>query len=117
MANRYNQIQLLSGKFSEFKQKDLPTRMSNVKYPIIEVDSTDFYVYTTRGDRYDILSSLYYKDTSLWWIIARSNVTNVSPDSLIPTPGIQLRIPNVSRIPIIIQNYENLNLVNKSFLR
>jgi len=33
----------------------------------------------------------FYKDSSLWWIIAAAN--NHQRASLVPTPGIQLRIP------------------------
>jgi hypothetical protein len=86
-------------------------RYINVKYPSIPRGSQDIYVYTTQGDRYDTLAQIYYQDSSLWWIIARANSNITSPDSLIPEPGSQLRIPGAERITVILSEYENINTV------
>jgi hypothetical protein len=48
-------------------------RYTTVKYPEISLDFSDIYVYTTRGDRYDILANIYYGDSSLWWVISTAN--------------------------------------------
>ena len=65
---------------------------ANSKYPDIPLGRNDIYVYTTVGDRLDILAQQYYKDSSLWWIIANAN-PKLRQDSLTPSPGIQIRIP------------------------
>ena len=84
-------------------------RYINVKYPEITRDFSDIYVYTTKGDRYDLLALSYYGDVQLWWIIARANTNNTIPDSLYPNVGEQIRIPGPSRISFILGKYESLN--------
>jgi hypothetical protein len=84
-------------------------RYINIKYPEITRDFSDIYVYTTRGDRYDLLALAYYNNASLWWIIAQANVNNTTPDSLFPNVGEQIRIPGPQRISTILGNYESLN--------
>ena len=86
-----------------------PRRYVNVKYPEIILDFSDIYVYTTRGDRYDTLALAYYQDPSLWWIIARANISTQIMDSLVPEFGSQIRIPSPSRISSIISEYDTLN--------
>ena len=67
MPNRYQYSKQL-------KTQDNPiVRLQNVKYPEILRDSSDTYVYTTRGDRYDTLAQTYYGDSEYWWIIAWFN--------------------------------------------
>jgi hypothetical protein len=84
-------------------------RYSMVKYPEISLDFSDIYVYTTRGDRYDILARIYYNDSSLWWIISIAN-PNLPQDSLIPPFGIQIRIPSANRVFEIQAQFDALNL-------
>jgi hypothetical protein len=83
-------------------------RFVNVKYPSISLDSQDIYVYTTQGDRYDIMAYQFYKDMSLWWIISYANPQQDS-SSLYPALGTQLRIPSPFRISSILMQYELLN--------
>lgn len=64
---------------------------TNPIYPDIPLSADDFYVITTAGDRYDNLAATFYKDSSLWWIIASAN--NSQKASLFVKPGIQIRIP------------------------
>tara|TARA_R100000951_G_C2624351_1_gene175526 strand:- start:570 stop:872 length:303 start_codon:yes stop_codon:yes gene_type:complete len=52
----------------------------------------DIYLISTLGDRFDILAQEYYKDSSLWYIIAAAN-PSIRKDTLVIEPGIQLRIP------------------------
>jgi hypothetical protein len=37
---------------------------STTKYPDIPLSLNDIYVYTTQGDRFDILAQQYYNDSS-----------------------------------------------------
>lgn len=72
-----------------------------VRYPEIPLTSDDIYVYTSQGDRFDVLANVYYKDSSLWWIISTANTatagttlpSDLSQDSLIIPEGMQIRIP------------------------
>ena len=63
------------------------------RYPEIPLSSNDIYVYTTQGDRYDILALNYYGDSSLWWIIASGN-PNIDLMTLVIPEGVQIRIPS-----------------------
>lgn len=66
-------------------------------YPDIPFSDNDIYVITTVGDRLDLLANTYYKDSTLYWIIASAN--NLPGDSMFPPLGMQIRIPvNVSEV-------------------
>jgi hypothetical protein len=88
--------------------EDLKRRYTVVKYPSIPLGETDFYVYTNKGDRFDILALNYYGDSSLWWIINRAN-SSQSSDSLYPRVGAQIRIPSPQRVTSILSQYNALN--------
>jgi nucleoid-associated protein YgaU len=62
------------------------------KYPVVPPTENDIYLVTTTGDRLDLLAYQYYKDATLWWIIAMVN-NDKTFGSMFPEPGIQLRIP------------------------
>jgi phage tail protein X len=89
--------------------EDPKRRYVVTKYPEISRESSDIYVYTTKGDRYDLLAQSYYNDSSLWWIISKANPNLTSLDTIYPNPGNQIRIPSPSRIASIIGTYELLN--------
>ena len=97
--NRYTTIE-------QSKTSEGTRYIQNSIYPDIPESVDDIYVITTVGDRYDILAKQFYRDASLWWIIASANPINTS-DSLVPTPGEQLRIP--ANPNEIISKYEQLN--------
>jgi hypothetical protein len=61
------------------------------RYPFIPPNETDLYIVTVQGDRLDLLAYDYYKDASLWKIIAIAN--SIPLGSIYPEPGTQLRIP------------------------
>ena len=71
------------------------------KYPEIPLSDNDTYVYTTQGDRFDVLAQQYYGDQSLWWIISIANTaiagtslpSDLPQDSLIIPEARQIRIP------------------------
>ena len=70
-------------------------------YPEIPITNDDIYIYTTQGDRFDVLANVYYKDSSLWWIISTANTaiagttlpSDLPQDSLVIPEGLQIRIP------------------------
>lgn len=98
MIRRYSNVETL---LDENSRKYL----KNVIYPNIPLSEDDFYVVTTVGDRYDKLAFDYYNDSSLWWVIASSNPQAGS--SLVPIPGIQIRIPADKQQALTL--YRNLN--------
>ena len=71
------------------------------KYPEIPLSDGDIYVYTTVGDRFDVLAYQYYNDQSLWWIISIANTatagtslpSDLPQNSLVISEGSQIRIP------------------------
>ena len=76
-------------------------------YPEIPLDVSDLYVITSVGDRLDTLANNFYKDSSLWWIIACSTPGVVRRDSFFIPVGQQIRIP--SDIDEIKKRFEELN--------
>ena len=76
------------------------------RYPEIPLSENDIYVYTTQGDRYDVLALNYYGDSSLWWIIATAN-PNVGLSTLVIPEGVQVRIPN--NISAAINDFRLIN--------
>ena len=83
--NRYQNIPII--KSTTGKQMYATSR-----YPEIPLSENDIYVYTSQGDRYDILALQYYGDSSLWWVIAAGN-PNIDLMTLVIPEGVQLRIP------------------------
>jgi len=76
------------------------------RYPEIPLSENDIYVYTTQGDRYDVLALNYYGDSSLWWIIASAN-PNIGLSTLVIPEGVQIRIPN--NISAVINDFRLIN--------
>jgi hypothetical protein len=77
----------------------------NTIYPDIPVSNNDQYLYTTIGDRLDLLAHDIYKDQTLWWILASAN--NLPGDSLYPPVGMQLRVP--ANIQAAITKFNSIN--------
>ena len=75
-------------------------------YPNIPLSEFDVYVITTVGDRLDSLAYSYYKDATLWWVIAMAN-NNITRGALYPNPGTQLRIP--TDINAVLELYNQFN--------
>ena len=89
--NRYQDIPVI--KSATGKQIYATSR-----YPEIPLSENDIYVYTSQGDRYDLLALNYYGDSSLWWIIAAGN-PNVDLMTLVIPEGVQIKIPgNFSQV-------------------
>ena len=76
-------------RYKNTKKKD--GKYGKTDYPVITTSIDDVYVYSREGDRLDTLAYKYYKDTALWWIIAKAN--ELPPDSVFIESAIRLRIP------------------------
>jgi len=76
------------------------------KYPRIPLSLGDIYVYTTQGDRFDLLAEQYYSDSSLWWIISMAN-SDLPQNSYYIPEGRQIRIPQ--DIGSVISQFKALN--------
>jgi hypothetical protein len=84
-------------------------------YPEVPLSDNDIYVYSTQGDRFDILANQYYGDQSLWWIISIANTavagtslpSDLPQDSLIIPEGLQIRIP--ANYADVLNSFKNLN--------
>lgn len=96
--NRYTDIELIRDKSGRrFRKTTL--------LPEIEPKVDDIYIIGQVGDRLDNLAFKYYKDSSLWWIIARAN--NLGKGDLVVPVGMQIRIPQGQFE--IIESYNELN--------
>lgn len=74
-------------------------------YPEIPVQDSDIYIVSNETDSLDTLAFKYYKDPTLWFIIALAN--NIGKGRMSIEPGLQLRIP--TDVYNILSNYDNLN--------
>ena len=72
-------------------------------YPNIPESTLDIHIATETGDRLDTLAHQYYKDSSLWWIIASAN--NIHNSVFAFTEGTILRIPQ--NYLQILRNFTN----------
>tara|TARA_R100001015_G_C4601816_1_gene156768 strand:+ start:234 stop:533 length:300 start_codon:yes stop_codon:yes gene_type:complete len=97
---RYDNIEIIK---KEGERKFTET----VVYPVINPSINDIYIITKQGDRLDNLAWEYYRDPSLWWIIARAN--NIGKGTLFPEVGVQLRIPD--DVESLQNEYNELNNV------
>ena len=77
------------------------------RYPEVPLSINDIYVYTTQGDRFDILAQQYYGDSSLWWVISIANTDKINQSTLIIPEGIQIRIP--STYANVVQDFNIIN--------
>jgi nucleoid-associated protein YgaU len=101
MSNRYQNISI-----TKYNSTGSQYYVNNI-YPDVPYSDSDNYVITTIGDRLDLLAFDFYGDSELWWVIASANA--LPGDSLIPTPGTQLRIP--IDIRTILNGYRQINSV------
>ena len=79
--------------------------MLTTLYPQIYPNINDVFIYAKETDRLDTIALQFYKDASLWWIIAQAN--KLGKGSLEIPPGMQLRIP--TNIAEILQNFKLAN--------
>jgi hypothetical protein len=86
----------------QFTKQDKKRKYLTTELPVIKELNSDIYIITKVGDRLDTLANKYYKDSTLWWIIARANPDYISGDSFFLEPATRIRIP-VNHIEIIQQ--------------
>lgn len=82
----------------ELKMQDGKRRLSTRYYPKIPFKSSDVFIVSKRGMRWDNLAYDYYGEASLWFMLARAN--NIVNGSLLVPPGLRIRIPNLSYVEI-----------------
>jgi phage tail protein X len=105
--NRYQNIPIIRANTKPIYQ--------TTRYPEVLLSDNDIYVYTTQGDRFDILANQYYGDQSLWWIISIANTavagtslpSDLPQDSLIIPEGLQIRIP--ANYAAVLTSFKLLN--------
>lgn len=96
---RYSDIAIL-------KDSKNRSHYGTTKYPEIPLSFEDIYVYTTEGDRFDLLAQQYYNDSSLWWIISSAN-SDLPQNSYYIPEGRQIRIPQ--NLGSVISQFKALN--------
>lgn len=74
-------------------------------YPTIAARDDDILYISNDTDYLDSLAYKFYKDSSLWWVIALVN--NIGTGRLSIEPGTQLRIP--SNIDVVLASFNKLN--------
>ena len=109
--DRYRDIPIIKTKPTVQYPKVINYRAS-VRYPDIPLSENDIYMYTMRGDRLDNLAFQFYSDSTLWWILLVAN-PDLPNDSLYPTIGFQLRIPQ--DISGIINSFNSLNINSTTY--
>ena len=94
-------------KYTKRKQdKETNNRiLTTTVYPQIISKNTDLIYYTKFNDSYMKLANTYYKDQSLWWVIAEAN--NLREGRFALNPNEELRIP-INLAPILLE-FRELN--------
>tara|TARA_B100002019_G_scaffold270652_1_gene264400 strand:+ start:139 stop:441 length:303 start_codon:yes stop_codon:yes gene_type:complete len=89
------------------RNKDLNRVYSYTLYPKIPIKNSDVFIAPTYGTRLDILANEYYKDPTLWWIIAQAN--GIKGFTALYTENFkgQLRIP--TEIQDILDEFSLMN--------
>ena len=104
--NRYQNIKKLRNE-NQFVGKLGDQYYRTTYYPEIEPQESDIYVETEFGDRLDLLANQFYKDVTLYWVIAIANPDVINMGSLFITEGSQIRIP--VNVQAIVDSYNLLN--------
>lgn len=96
--NRYTQNNNM------FKRYDGKRVFRTTRYPKIPIGFDDIYIIASETDYLDSLAYKFYKDSTLWWVIAQSN--GIKATLKAPT-GQQIRIPQ--NINLIVSNFNREN--------
>lgn len=97
--NRY-----IDNKTNVFNRYDGKRVFRTTRYPKIPVGYNDLYIIASETDYLDSLAYKFYKDSTLWWVIAQAN--GIKATLKAPT-GKQIRIP--LNIDVIINNFKREN--------
>jgi hypothetical protein len=103
---RYANIQILKNINENVGILNTPY-YNNPTYPEIPQKESDIWVITDFGDRLDLLANQFYKDVTLYWIIASANPNSINFGSLFINEGTQLRIP--TDLNEILRSYNQSN--------
>lgn len=98
--NRY-----ISTENNTFPRYDGKRVLKTTRYPKIPYNIGDVYIIANEADYLDSLAEKFYRDPSLWWVIAQANGIKAS---LKAPAGQQIRIP--TNIDNIISNFKRENL-------
>lgn len=99
--NRYVQNEV-----NVFKRYDGKRVFRTTRYPKIPVAMNDIYIVANETDYLDNLAYKFYKDSTLWWVIAQAN--GIKATLKAPT-GQQLRIPqNIDNIILRFRRENNI---------
>ena len=98
MAGRYQNIG--TQKTTNGETIYLPT-----KYPTLVPSNEDYYIIAREEDRFDLIASDFYGDSTYWWVVVMAN--DLPGDSMYAPPGFQLRIPNNLNDALSAYNVEN----------
>jgi len=91
----------LTNKFNDKRKKVFKT----IIYPKIELHVDDIYIESRQGDRLDNIAYQYYRDTTLWWVLAEAN--NIGKGTMYVDPGRKIRIPHPQHVfDIVNKLYE-----------
>ena len=76
-------------------------------YPRIPLKNSDIFITPAYGTRLELLANKYYKDPTLWWIIAQAN--GIKGFTALYTENFkgQLRIP--TEIQDILNEFSSMN--------
>lgn len=97
--NRYT-----SNENNVFKRYDGKRVFRTTRYPKIPTGFNDIYIVANETDYLDSLAHRFYRDSTLWWIIAQAN--GIKATLKAPT-GVQIRIPQ--NIEDIINRFNREN--------
>jgi len=89
------------------RNKDLNRVYSYTMYPKIPLKNSDIFIKPSYGTRLELLANKYYKDPTLWWIIAQAN--GIKGFTALTTENFkgQLRIP--TEIQSILNEFSSMN--------
>ena len=87
------------------KRWDGKVVFNSTHYPEIPQSDSDIFIVSNETDSLDTLAFKYYKDPTLWWIIALAN--NIGKGRMSVEGGLQLRVP--MDVQKILSDYDKLN--------
>ena len=70
---RYSGTDIRKTISSKNKEKKSKLKYDTTIYQRIPLRDDDMWIITTYGDRLDTLAHKFYKDSRLWWYIAKAN--------------------------------------------
>lgn len=100
----YKMNRYIASDRTVFLRYDGKRVLKTTRYPKIPINLNDIYIFANESDYLDSLAYKFYKDATLWWVIAQAN--NIKATLKAPT-GQQIRIPQ--NIEAILTNFKKEN--------